>query len=238
MGMKKENNGRTSVLPVILCVAALVLIIAYAFGTIGKDGASKTQTAVHEDDGFWKTKEQLENDKNITLYMQEAVLGSSERTKKLEVFVQEVSDVTKLEDKGILPFDLDKKTMYIKYSGTATYTVDLSQLTDADVTVNQGNKIVTICIPHVEEKLELNTDETQAQETQHDGIFSLGDLKVKPESMIKAQQDVTKNMKEKLSKEKTKDNADKMAVMSVWEIYQPIIQQIDSSYAVNVEFAD
>jgi hypothetical protein len=128
--------------------------------------------------------------------------------------------------------------MYIKYSGTATYTVDLSQLTDADVTVNQGNKIVTICIPHVEEKLELNTDETQAQETQHDGIFSLGDLKVKPESMIKAQQDVTKNMKEKLSKEKTKDNADKMAVMSVWEIYQPIIQQIDSSYAVNVEFAD
>lgn len=160
--MKKENNGRTAVLPVILCVAALVLIIAYAFGTIGKGGASKTQTAVHEDDGFWKTKEQLENDKNITLYIQEAVLGSSERTKKLEVFVQEVSDVTKLEDKGVLPFDLDKKTMYIKYSGTATYTVDLSQLTDADVTVNQGNKIVTICIPHVEEKLELNTDDTDS----------------------------------------------------------------------------
>lgn len=43
---------------------------------------------------------------------------------------------------------------------------------------------------------------------------------------------------EKLEKDKTIEDADRFAIISVWEIYQPVIDSVTSGYSLEVEFAD
>ena len=48
--------------------------------------------------------------------------------------------------------------------------------------------------------------------------------------------DVRKQMEQKLLEENAMENADRMAKMSVWEIYQPVVSKICPDYTVAVEF--
>ena len=45
-------------------------------------------------------------------------------------------------------------------------------------------------------------------------------------------------MEEKLKEEKTSEEADRFAKMSVWELYQPIISNMDPEYQLEVEFSE
>ena len=59
---------------------------------------------------------------------QEAILGDSEQLKKLEVFETEVSDAVQLTNTGLANLKVFTKTQLLTYKGTATYTVDLGEL--------------------------------------------------------------------------------------------------------------
>ena len=43
-------------------------------------------------------------------------------------------------------------------------------------------------------------------------------------------------MNEKLEEQKSAEEADRFAKMSVWEIYQPVINKVTTGYSLNVEF--
>ena len=43
-------------------------------------------------------------------------------------------------------------------------------------------------------------------------------------------------MQEKLDEENVIEEADRFAKMSVWEIYQPIIDKVTTGYSLEVEF--
>ena len=51
-------------------------------------------------DDIWDKEAQVNADEKLILSMKEAVLGESEQQKKLQVFIQKVSDVTKITDEG------------------------------------------------------------------------------------------------------------------------------------------
>ena len=188
-------------------------------------------------DGLWVEEEELLANPDVTLSIKEAVLGHAQQEKKLVVFRQNLSDIIKVTDKGKLPFNLSAKYQYIKYSGTATYTVDLSGIDADHLRVDEEAKTITILIPHAEETLDINEDETQADDTEKIGIFSIGDLKQSEEERAEVIADVKRNMENKLKQENVVEIADRMANLSVWEIYQPVVSGVAPDYTVEVEFS-
>ena len=58
---------------------------------------------------------------------------------------------------------------------------------------------------------------------------------MKPEDMAKIQEEARNKMTEKLEEQKSAEVADRFAKMSVWEIYQPMIDKVTSGYSLNVE---
>lgn len=235
--MKSGNKNVDGVLATIIGGVCILLICVHAWKVMTASEKPDSQALIASTmDDIWEEEVQLEDNEDITLYLKKAVLGQSERQKKLQVFVQKISDITKVTDDGKLPFNLGRKYQYIKYSGTATYTVDLSDLNADHLVIDENEKILTIYIPHTVEKFDIDENETQADETENVGIFSIGDLKLTEDERKEVIGDVRQQMEKKLQEEKSGENADRMAKLSVWEIYQPVVSRVSPDYTVVIEF--
>ena len=235
--MEQKHSLRSEIIVGIIGVVFIAGICIHAWKVAFSSKTEKTADQIETTvDDIWDKEAQVNADEKLILSMKEAVLGESEQQKKLQVFIQKVSDVTKITDEGGAPFKWGEKYQYIKYSGTATYTVDLSNFNEQHLSVNKEQKTLTIYVPHAVEKLDIDEDETQAGETEHVGIFSIGDLKLTEDARKEVILDVRKQMEQKLLEENAMENADRMAKMSVWEIYQPVVSKICPDYTVAVEF--
>lgn len=236
--MREKKSVAGGIIAGVFGAVCIAVICLHAWNTMENPQLAKQNHAANtaETEDIWKDEETLDTNENITLSLKEAVLGESEQQKKLQVFTQEISDITKVTDKGWGPLNFGKKDQYVKYSGTAVYTVDLANMDEDHLSINEKDKTLTIYIPHVEEKLDINEEETQAEETQNVGIFSIGDLRLSEDERKEVISKVRDEMEQKLQEEKSGDNADRMAKMSVWEIYQPVVSKISPDYTVKVEF--
>ena len=239
--MKKRNERLITAAAIAIAGILILIIMIHAVRTLTRPAESapdqKAGTIEAEaGDDIWVEESKLESDKNLTLSLKEAVLGASLQQKKLVVFEQKISDIQRIKDDGKLPFNLSAKYQYIKYSGTASYTVDLSGLNDERLQIDETEKTLTIYIPHVEEDLNINEDKTTFDETENVGIFSMGDVKLTEAARAEVIAAVKQNMEQKLAEDKVIDNADRMAKLSVWEIYQPVVTKISPDYTVVVEF--
>ena len=57
----------------------------------------------------------------------------------------------------------------------------------------------------------------------------------KPEDVAKVQNAARSKMEEKLEQQKVIEEADRFAMLSVWEIYQPMINAVTTGYSLKVE---
>lgn len=240
MKEKKRVEIGWKIIAGIIGVACIGFICLHAWQVITtpKSGEQEDHSIEEKSDDIWLEQKPLDSNENITLSLKEAVLGKAEQQKKLQVFTQEVSDVTKITDEGWGFFKWGRKYQYVKYSGTATYTVDLSNMDENHLVINPDDRTLTILIPHVVEKLDINENETQADDTENVGIFSIGDLKLSEEERKEVISRVKATMEQKLKDEKSSENADRMAKLSVWEIYQPVVSKVSPDYTVVVEFEE
>ena len=237
--MEQKNERIFKAIALIIGVVVILGILLHAWNKLkGSTNEEEVYGTVQAEasDEIWVEEKELESNEDITLSLKEAVLGHAQQEKKLMVFRQSVSDIIKITDKGVLPFNLSTKYQYIKYSGTATYTVDLSNIDEDHLKVDEEAGTLTIRIPHTEQELDINEDETQADDTVKKGIFSIGDLKQSEGERAEIIADVKKNMESKLTEENVQDNAERMAILSVWEIYQPVVTGVSPAYTVVVEF--
>ena len=167
---------------------------------------------------------------------QDAILGDSEQLKKLEVYTINVSDVAELINTGIGNIEAFSKKQLITYKGTATYTVDLGELSRDDITLDESEMTVRIRIPHaVLEPINIDENDIEFGDVER-GLLGVGKMTMKPEDMAKVQSEARDKMMEKLEEQKTAEEADRFAKMSVWEIYQPIINAVTTGYSLEVEF--
>jgi hypothetical protein len=167
---------------------------------------------------------------------QDAILGDSEQLKKLEVYTINVSDVAELINTGIGNIEAFSKKQLITYKGTATYTVDLGELSRDDITLDESEMTVRIKIPHaVREPINIDENDIEFGEIER-GALGFGKITATPEEMAEVQSMARDKMMEKLEEQKTAEEADRFAKMSVWEIYQPIINAVTSGYSLEVEF--
>ena len=167
---------------------------------------------------------------------EEAILGDSSQLKKLEVYEQEISDVTQITDTGLLNWGVFTKNQLITYNGTVVYTVDLSTLRRSDIVFDEEEKTITLKIPHaVQEEINIPEENIQFGDTTR-GLLAFGEIKMTMEQAAKVQSEVRTKMEEKLSSSNALENADRFAKLSVWEIYSPIIKSVAKDYSLVVEF--
>ena len=63
-------------------------------------------------------------------------------------------------------------------------------------------------------------------------------MNVTLEEMSKVQTEAEKKMEEQLKNSHVIDEADRFAKMSVWEIYQPMVNKVTTGYSLEVLFED
>ena len=167
---------------------------------------------------------------------EEAILGKSNREKKLEVMTQEVSDAVNTVNTGMFNWSIFTKTQLITYHGTVVYTVDLSELGPADITVDEENKLIIMRIPHArQEEINIPEKEMQFGDVEH-GMLAFGEIKMSVEQSAQIQEEARAKMQAKLDEEHALDAADRFAKLSVWEMYSPIIKGVARNYSLEVEF--
>ena len=166
---------------------------------------------------------------------QEAILGDSEQLKKLEVYKIDVSDAVQLTDTGLAKLKIFTKTQLLTYKGTATYTVDLGKLSKDDITLDEEKMTVHLKVPEVVlEPINIDEKDIEFGDVER-GLLGIGRMSMKPEDMAKIQEEARNKMTEKLEEQKSSEVAERFAKMSVWEIYQPIVDTVTSGYSLDVE---
>ena len=234
----KERMIRLTAVIVGAIVVILILIHAWKVFSEPSERNGKGEIETEAADDIWVDVVELGSNDDITVSLKEAVLGVAGQQKKLVVFEQKVSDIIKVTDEGKLPFGLSEKYQYVKYSGTASYTVDLAGVNENSLKISQEDKTITIFIPHAVVELNINEEKTQTDETEKVGIFSIGDLKLSEEERSEVIAEVKSNMAQKLEEDNIMDIADRMARLSVWEIYQPVVTKVSPEYIVVTEFIE
>ena len=222
---------KTLVLICLIGAVALVVIRMQKFGGSLKELVER-EPPVEEADLV------LEND-GILGYtaanFQEAILGDDEQLKKLEVYKIEVSDAAQLVNTGLANIKAFTKTQLITYHGVATYTVDLQGLSADDITLDEEAMTVHIRIPKVVlEPININEEDIEFGDVER-GLLGLGKMQISPEDMAKVQGEARNKMMEKLENENTLEVAERFAKMSVWEIYQPIVNTVTTGYSLVID---
>lgn len=241
-GSKESRGGRGgfSIFELLKTLILLLIIAgigftAYRFQTlkgdlkqfVTRDAAAEQRDLVLENHGILGY---------TAADFQEAILGDSEQLKKIEVYETEVSDAVELVNTGLANLKVFTKTQLLTYKGEATYTVDLGKLSKDDITLDEEEMIVHLRIPHaVLEPININENDIEFGDVNR-GLLGLGKMSMKPEDQAAVQSEARNKMMEKLESQKTNQEADRFAKLSVWEIYQPIIDAVTKGYSLNVDF--
>lgn len=168
----------------------------------------------------------------------DAILGTGTREKKLEVMTQRVSDAGTLITTGLFNWNATKKTQLITYKGEVTYTVDLSGLDASDISFDEEEKVITMTIPHaVQGEIHIPSDQIQFGDVDR-GMLAFGDIKATPEQVSKVQTEAAAKMQERLDEDNVIAEADRFAVLSVWEVYSPIVKSVSRDCSLEVKFRE
>ena len=168
----------------------------------------------------------------------DVVLGDPVQLKKIEVYEAKISDAVTLTETGLGNLSIFTKTQVVTYNGTAVYTVDLSQLSDGNIQVDEGEKIVVLSIPHsVCQTINIPSDEMVFGDTDH-GWLAFGDIEMTPEQLSKVETEARARMNAKLLELNEAEVADRFATMTIWEMYQPVISSVSPEYRLSIRFID
>jgi hypothetical protein len=168
----------------------------------------------------------------------EVIVGSHEETRKLIVSTQETTVSTLLTDHLIkkLDFDFLKKTQKVSYTGKGYFVVDLDNLTKNNIVQDKKNKTVTIFIDHAYlQAIEIDPNKIMIDEVK-EGLLARGDIELTVRDYNAIEKELRTQLEEKFDTAENGQEADVIALRMVKEVYEPIVEAIDSSYKVFVEF--
>ena len=129
-----------------------------------------------------------------------------------------------------------KKTQKVSYTGKGYFVVDLDNLTKSNILQDKQKKTITIKIDHAYlEAIEINPEKIIIDEVK-EGLLARGDIKLTVKDYNAIEKELRNRMEEKFNTAENGQNADKIALQMVKEVYEPVIKAIDSSYELSVEF--
>jgi len=166
-----------------------------------------------------------------------AILGES-RTKSDFVVLEQDVCVTTRVSQALANLALFEKSQVITSYGTGVYTVDLSKLSESDVSLDSELNLLTVRIPHSAlSYVTVDVEKTEFEETKK-AIFAFGDIKLTNEQLNLLEQDIQNTMKEQLGTSEMLAKADVQALSQVHKLFEPIVQSIAPEIAVSIVFVD
>lgn len=231
--MMKDKN---KILNIVCYVLAWAIVVTLLWGLVNGKHVFKD----NYDDGI----EQIDldtiylNGSKVEVDFSEVIIGTQEETRKLIVSTQEATVSTELTSELIrqLDFNFLKKTQKVSYTGNGYFVVDLDNLTKENIIQNKQKKQITIKIDHAYlQVIEINPEKIIIDEVK-EGLLARGDIKLTVKDYNAIEKELRNRMEEKFNTAENGQNADKIALQMVKEVYEPVIKAIDSSYELNVEF--
>ena len=224
----------------VLTITCYVLIAAIAVTLLWGLVKGKHVFKDNYDDGI----EQIDldtiylNGSKVEVDFSEVIIGTQEEMRKLIVSTQEATVSTELTSELIrqLDFNFLKKTQKVSYTGNGYFVVDLDNLTKENIIQNKQKKQITIKIDHAYlQAIEIDPEKIIIDEVK-EGLLARGDIKLTVKDYNAIEKELRNRMEEKFNTAENGQNADKIALQMVKEVYEPVIKAIDSSYELNVEF--
>ena len=231
--MMKDKN---KMLNIVCYVLAGAIVVTLLWGLVNGKHVFKD----NYDDGI----EQIDldtiylNGSKVEVDFSEVIIGTQVETRKLIVCTQEATVSTELTSELIrqLDFNFLKKTQKVSYTGNGYFVVDLDNLTKENIIQNKQKKQITIKIDHAYlQAIEINPEKIIIDEVK-EGLLARGDIKLTVKDYNAIEKELRNRMEEKFNTAENGQNADKIALQMVKEVYEPVIKAIDSSYELNVEF--
>ncbi len=168
----------------------------------------------------------------------QAVLGDASQLRKIEVYQAKLTDAVTLTETGLGNFKVFTKSQVITYNGTATYTVDLSHLSEEDIILDEGHDRVIIQIPRAEcGTINIPSDEMEFGDVDR-GWLAFGDINMTAEQLSAIETEARARMEQKLIEMNQAETADRFAVMTIWEMYQPIVSSVSPKYQLEIVFKE
>ena len=231
--MMKDKN---KMLNIVCYVLAGAIVVTLLWGLVNGKHVFKD----NYDDGI----EQIDldtiylNGSKVEVDFSEVIIGTQEETRKLIVSTQEATVSTELTSELIrqLDFNFLKKTQKVSYTGNGYFVVDLDNLTKENIIQNKQKKQITIKIDHAYlQAIEIDPEKIIIDEVK-EGLLARGDIKLTVKDYNAIEKELRNRMEEKFNTAENGQNADKIALQMVKEVYEPVIKAIDSSYEITVEF--
>jgi len=219
----------------IASLILIVVVILFGLTSSKKNSGPATSAAFedhYDDDYVYHVNEK------ITVDFYEPILEQFNKESQLVVSSADASIDLNLKQAGVLDVGFLNKSQKITYKGTGRFFIDLSQMSKESISVDDENKTITIFVPHAEMlPLEIDPNKFESEDAKK-GLLAFGDLKFTPQEF----NDLEIECKTKITKIiDTKENrikADENAIEEITKIYDPIVQAIDDTYSISVEFSN
>ena len=237
----KHRNAVGGILIKLLIAVAIIMLLPFALSKLNPLSKIADQFSLEEP--VENHDMTLENN-GVLGYsaadFADAILGDSTKLKCLEVYSQEMSEMVTFTKAGLGKLKIFSKSKNYTYNGTATYVVDLSKMTADAIELDEENNTVILYIPHAElpdNNINVPLEKVVIGDTTK-GLLSPGDLNLSDEESQKLMEGAKEKMKKKLEEENIQETADKVAEMTVWEMFQPLISNVAPGYTLKIEFSE
>lgn len=164
------------------------------------------------------------------------IIGKATELKQYKVYNRELSQKEMLTDTAILNIKYLTKKQSIRFWGDSSWSVNMENLKESDISVDNDKKTVSIVIPLPEVEIKLNPNKTQNGKIVRGSKLAFGKIKLDPDAYKALENQALKDMYAKVIEENEIQNAQAAAVKAMKKFYNPVIGSIADGYTVNVTF--
>lgn len=168
---------------------------------------------------------------------EDVIVGKAKRQMLLIVDEQEVSVPSSITNSGFLNLGIFSKNQRLTLYGTGIYTIDLSKMTDDDITLDETTYTVQINVPYPELHT-VNFDPTKTVVGDvNRGWLAFGDISLNAEQQKEFETTAVNKLTDRLNQDDCFDKAARYAKLSATELFQPVVEDVSPAYKVSVVVA-
>lgn len=242
--MKTDKPEKTAVKTALLRkLSALALIFALILAAILILNRISGKRSAFADDIAGQISQEMA-DKQIVLSakpsrrtvvdFKEPILTNHGKESRLIVHTAHLSETISISKEGLGGWAWTSAYQDIEYEADAQYTVDLSQLSEADFTVNNELKTLTVRIPYaVLDPINIPADKIRFRDVQK-GWAAPKDIRLTAEENAQLTVQVSNQMKAKLIDDNIIADANADAKTVVADLLSTTVQSVDPQFTVVV----
>lgn len=230
---QRRGHGRIIKAVILVVIAAVIIFAGYRFrqnikGLTGRVDPVEDHDLTLESKGIFGF---------TAADFAEPILGKAEEKKLLIVEEKDASVNTTITDAGLMNLDVFTKTQVLTIHGTGEYTIDLSKITDDDISLSD-DLVITVQIPHAElHNVSYDPDKTEIGDLDR-GWLAIGKVQMDPEQMKNVESSAVDELTKALDTEENMEEADRFAKLTATEELQKVVNTVSPSYKLEVVFQE